>query len=470
MSTASAPKTAPQKTKSSTSNCCANSGCGSGLRNRYFVGKQLSPYSFQVEQRHTLERRRQLNRALYGWGVVYGFDLVKTPSCSLTIKPGLALDPCGRELLQLEELSVAVEDLIVFDKDCHLIEPDSRVECWLLSAHYAEQDSEEVRVSDPCQCEHTEWNYTCETVRFSLQSMDCADCCKGQGCEWKCEGESCKCEPKGWCDPSGDTRQRGGYRYLCDYGTKVTPGAECESWREISEPCGSVRVDLGNGVPLACVKLVRNNCDGWGFGEVDACSPRRLVKRNDLLFDLIQGCDLTTITKIGWAPWHRQKDPIDFDEFSRAFGPKGDDQPEYVTEDFWVEFSRPVRRDTLQPDCFAMTVFYTEREGGWLQSFRVPIVKVDTKKVPAQPGDPQHHVRSARLIVDGGWVEDGLRGRKTVFQDSETRIEIEVRGDFIIDCNGQAVDANAVGCSPVPTGNGTSGGTFLSTFGVARVP
>ena len=115
-----------------------------------------------------------------------------------------------------------------------------------------------------------------------------------------------------------------------------------------------------------------------------------------------------------------------------------------------------------------MTIMAVEREGGWWQTFRVPIVEVDTTFVPPQPGDPLDHVRSARFVVDGAWVEDGVRGRRTIFQDGKARIEIEVRGDFIIDCNGQAVDANAVGLSPSPTGNGTPGGTFLSTFRVKR--
>ena len=42
----------------------------------------------------------------------------------------------------------------------------------------------------------------------------------------------------------------------------------------------------------------------------------------------------------------------------------------------------------------------------------------------------------------------------------ETWVEIEVRGDFILDCNGQPVDANAVGRAAAPTGNGTPGGTL----------
>src|SRR5262245_46718501 len=106
MSTTSVTKSA-RKARSAGSECCNNPDCGSSLRNRYFLGKPLSPYSFQVEQRHLLERRRLLNHAIHGWGVVYGFELAKTSSGVLLIKPGLALDKNGRELLQTEELTRA---------------------------------------------------------------------------------------------------------------------------------------------------------------------------------------------------------------------------------------------------------------------------------------------------------------------------------------------------------------------------
>ena len=56
--------------------------------------------------------------------------------------------------------------------------------------------------------------------------------------------------------------------------------------------------------------------------------------------------------------------------------------------------------------------------------------------------------------------------RKTIFNQTRRTVEIEIRGDFIVDCNGQTVDANAIGLSPAPTGNGTPGGTFFSTFRV----
>lgn len=129
-----------------------------------------------------------------------------------------------------------------------------------------------------------------------------------------------------------------------------------------------------------------------------------------------------------------------------------------------MEFSRPVRLKTLQPDCFAITVMSVETEGGWWQVFRVPIVGLE---MITKAGDPPNHVRGAKIVVDGAWVEDGLRGRRSVFLAGETTVEIEVRGDLIIDCNGQPVDANAVGLLAYPTGNGSPGGTFFSSFRVA---
>ena len=132
--------------------------------------------------------------------------------------------------------------------------------------------------------------------------------------------------------------------------------------------------------------------------------------------------------------------------------------------------SQYLLRSRHWPDCFAMTVMSAEREGGWWQTFRVPIIRVDTEDAanfPTEPDDPPGHVRGARIVVDGSWVEDAVRGRRSLFLGSETRIEFEVRGDFIVDCNGQTVDTNAVGLSPSPTGNGTPGDRFLSTFTVA---
>jgi hypothetical protein len=434
--------------------CCSDLENESGCRNNYFDGKRLTTDSFRVEQRYLLERRHLLNRAIHGWGVVYGLS-VSGQSGRLKIGPGLALDECGRELLETEARQVGFDDLLLLDEnDAHAA---NQKVCWLLSAHYAEQLTGPVKVTDSCRCEHHEFERTCETVRYSLRRIPCEECCRKFECELTCD-----CGTGGCCEQHAAAAaappHRGGCRCLCDHLTRLEPGDDCGPLREIDEPCGRVRVDVRHGVPLACVTLARDAAGHQTVNaEVEACGPRRLVKRNDLLFDLIRGCDLTRISEIGWKDWHRRE--VSFEDFSDFFGPKGYEKPEYLTR-FSVEFSRPVRRDTLLPDCFAMTVMSRDREGDWWQVSRVPIVKVDS--------GTEDLVRRATIVVGGAWVEDGLRGRSTVFLETATYVEIEVRGDFIVDCNGLAVDANAVGLSPGPTGNGTPGGTFVSSFRVAR--
>ena len=305
-------------------------------------------------------------------------------------------------------------------------------------------------------------------MRYSLQWILCSECCRDFKCELTCEcgkGEGLiKTEEAKRDKPY----ERGACRCVCEHLTKLPVGAE-SCWARIGKPYAPVWVDVRNGVDLACVQLVQDRQGHWKFGEyVEACGPRRLVKRNDLLFDLIRGCDLTRISEIGWKGWHRQKNLIDFDHFSEALG-TGAPRSGYVTKAFWVQFSRPVRKDTLRPDCFAMTIMAAEPEGGWWQAFRVPIVGVEATPVPKE-GGPQDLVLRATMIVDGAWVDDAVRGYRTWFQKGETRVEIEVRGDFIVDCNGQTIDANAVGLSPGPTGNGTPGGSFFSTFSVKQAP
>ena len=93
------PKTSPQDP------CCGDDdACSSGSRNRYYIGKRLTPASFGAEQDYQLQRRRLINRAVHGWGVVYGFATAPADAAcgdggALQIGPGLALDAAGRELV-----------------------------------------------------------------------------------------------------------------------------------------------------------------------------------------------------------------------------------------------------------------------------------------------------------------------------------------------------------------------------------
>jgi len=503
-----------------TGECCIDPTCESGLKNNYFEGKRLTVDSFQVEQRYHVERRRLLNRAIHGWGVVNGYAARSASAGRLEIGAGLALDQCGRELVQAESTPLALDQVMVLDEHGARIEaprtaarPDRRFQrhdprsprtCWLLRVHYAEQPIGPQTVSDPCSCKRHEWDRVCETVRYSIQPIDCDRCCDGFPCELECRCSTGPCcethaEPARPQAPGrlqGETRPaghapaphaptpqpptpkepaparepcppftRGGCQCLCEHLTSLTVGGEGCCLYEIEEPCGRVRVDLTHGVPLACVQVVEDDCDRWVFGtEFEACGPRRLVKRNDVLFDLIRGCDLTRIRAIGWARWHRADTLVEWTDFASSFGSENPpNSGRNVTRDYWVEFSRPVRAETVRADCFSMTILIAEDEAGWWESRRVPILDIETS---AGSGVPSGLVTRATIVVDADWVRDATVSRKTIFNHDEALVEIEVFGDYIVDCNGQTVDANVRGLCAVPSGNGTPGGTLRSNFRV----
>lgn len=73
-------------------------------RNNYFTGKLLVERDFTDEQRYTMGKLRRHNQRLHGWGAVCGLKVEKhpNPACQnqyVVIKPGTAIDCCGREIL-----------------------------------------------------------------------------------------------------------------------------------------------------------------------------------------------------------------------------------------------------------------------------------------------------------------------------------------------------------------------------------
>lgn len=74
-------------------------------RNRYFYGKFLSVDDFELEQRYMNDKRRMLNRFLYGTGVVCGMQVVGLDDYTISIEKGLALDFSGREIVVAEPVT-----------------------------------------------------------------------------------------------------------------------------------------------------------------------------------------------------------------------------------------------------------------------------------------------------------------------------------------------------------------------------
>jgi len=70
------------------------------VRNRYFYGKLLDVHQLEMEQEYFNAKRRLLNRLVTGPGIVCGLRVELTEDQkSVTVKPGLAIDRCGREII-----------------------------------------------------------------------------------------------------------------------------------------------------------------------------------------------------------------------------------------------------------------------------------------------------------------------------------------------------------------------------------
>ncbi|MEZ5351533.1 MAG: hypothetical protein R2762_02770 [Bryobacteraceae bacterium] len=75
-------------------------GLKSFSRPRYFYGQLLDVRHFESEQDYFKRKIWMLNRMVSGYGVVCGLDVqVGADDHSVIVKPGLALDKCGREIV-----------------------------------------------------------------------------------------------------------------------------------------------------------------------------------------------------------------------------------------------------------------------------------------------------------------------------------------------------------------------------------
>ncbi|QAY79327.1 hypothetical protein [Sphingosinicella sp. BN140058] len=500
--------------------------CSPTERNRYFRGKLLTVSDYQTEQSYMIGRRRLINRAMLGWGVVAGFEL-RHDEAVLTIGTGVALDRAGRELLACEPVRLEqARDLIWLGRGTCGYEaqpvpgeeqersrqsrredggegqageaPGGEGPLHLLRAHYAEVPVDGIRVDDGCGAATCEANHLCETVVYSLEPID--DCRSGlpgcpdgrTGCRHCDPGESeeKREDRQGDYDdglpllPQAGVHDRGPQERLCLW-SEQRREALCigeEERRDCHDPCrrdklhkhGCLWVDLDAGIPLACVTVAVDPCgDPVIAGITDACRPRRLARPNEMLFDLIRGCDLTRIVDIGWREWHERADAVvPFAAFREMFqapeGEPGDEvEPGPSLTRYWVETSGPVRVDSLSPDIFTIRVLHGDDDEGYHSVSRIMVDSV-VHDGP-HPGDPPDTTRRFAPAVSGYFYNGELqRGQRAKFR-SEVIVEIALDGDRVIDAAGQCLDANRRGRS-LPSGNGAPGGSFTSEFRVRPGP
>lgn len=471
-----------------------------GLRNRFFSRKRMSAEDFSIEQWHLVSRRRLVNRAVLGSGVVYGFGLegatgadpgcgcVEKPAAAsepaeqsdfenvkvadatgnaaeasvfkLSVLPGFALDRGGREVVLTEVVDVTGENAFLRVRVngvlcARAIDETLAAGKYVLAIHYAETGVGEAVAASFCGCGDAERPHVREGAFFSLRLLDEEKCpCGEADCP---DGSACLCD-------ACQGKSRGPHARLVDWATDrdMPPVSTLRSWSDHN-------VALDDPVDLACVEVVGQpvRCKPIMVTSVDARSPRRVVKTGDTLYDLLNGCDLTHISNISWAPWHRRQERISWTEFSDFFTgqPAGQDS---VPTKFTIQFSGPVLKDSIHRDVIVMSVQMADGGTGWIRSRRLPLRDLDL--TPTRSDLPPGTTDQIRVAVAKRWVRDEIEmDGESYLNERDFVVEIEIRGDLIIDCSGQAVDANSIGLQAVPTGNGTPGGTYFSTFKVTRM-
>ena len=134
-------------------------------RNNYFYGKLLSVDDFRLEQKYGNDKRRMLNRFLYGAGVVTGMNVVGVDDTTILVESGLALDYSGREIVIDEPVARRLQTLEGFGD----YEEDRNTGYLYLCVAYEEEETQAVHsISHSDQKGNTSFNKIREGYRLYL--------------------------------------------------------------------------------------------------------------------------------------------------------------------------------------------------------------------------------------------------------------------------------------------------------------
>jgi hypothetical protein len=86
------------------------------VRNRYFYGKLLDVHHLELEQDYFNDKRRLVNRLGLGTGVLCGLEVEPFGEAGIVIRPGVALDGYGREIVV--PAPYVLEDPLALTDDC----------------------------------------------------------------------------------------------------------------------------------------------------------------------------------------------------------------------------------------------------------------------------------------------------------------------------------------------------------------
>lgn len=156
-------------------NCgCAECVYGPFTRNHYFTGKLLVERDFRDEQLYYIDKHLMHQQRLHGEGVVCGLQVVQhdNPACRdrfVCVKPGLAIDCCGHDVLVTRKECIDITQFAGYKKLTQTV--DRLPHALQICIRYKECPTEDVPVLyDECGCDDTACapNRILESYEFDL--------------------------------------------------------------------------------------------------------------------------------------------------------------------------------------------------------------------------------------------------------------------------------------------------------------
>jgi len=386
-------------------------------RNNYFYGKMMTVRDFFAEQCYFNEKRRLINRMVFGWGIVCGLDVRQKEDSSdeVVVTPGLALDCCGREILVCSEQEVKLQPEASVCGETKAVKEG--VKKLVICIEYLECKTEPVHLP-PVACDQKE---KCEFNRirdsFVIRVKDAGEV--KPSCLERCPLVEHKLEPF--------------HDYLCDLMKKGCP--ECPE-----KPC----------LALAEVLITPSeDASKPPSVTIDPCARRRLVYGNAVLYDLIR-CfhdDMPHVTAINWQA---HGTTIAWSDFKNGIYKDG----------LKIGFDRKMDEKTINADTFQVMVKIEDADTG---NFRYDLIPGDV----TYSYDEGTKSSVATFAITSKWLVDVFFGYSSI-RDKGGKFLVVLKGDFIMstgdECNSaKALDGNFLG-GVLPSGNGTQGGDFESWF------
>ena len=161
-------------------------------RNRYYSGKMLTSSDFIKEQLYNNNKRRFINRMMYGSGIVCGLSVYNLDDLSLMVDSGVAIDAAGREIVVENTVIKKLSAVSGFDE----LETDTASLC----IKYEEEEVHGV-YAPSAEGREYEFNHIDEIFELYLVDADKTDMGYGVESEFLLKGILVNTQDYAWVNP-----------------------------------------------------------------------------------------------------------------------------------------------------------------------------------------------------------------------------------------------------------------------------